>query len=64
MGIEAQRWLVVTPIPEAGALQNAGRHPSCMKMVSVLEVSQTGDRGRFEDIQPFAMTARVGGFVD
>lgn len=32
--------------------------------VSVLEVSQTGDRDRIEEIQSLVMTARVGGFVD
>lgn len=32
--------------------------------LSVSEVSQTDDRCRSEEIQPFAMMARVGGFVD
>jgi hypothetical protein len=32
--------------------------------MSVLEVSQTGDRGRFEEIQLFAMMAHVVGFVN
>jgi hypothetical protein len=27
-------------------------------------LDQTGDRGRLEEIQPFTMTARVGGFVN
>jgi len=31
--------------------------------LSVLEVSLTGDRDGLEEIQPFALMARVGGFL-
>jgi hypothetical protein len=41
-------------------MQRGGRGLSLGRL-SLSEVSQTGDTGRLEEIQPFAMTAR-GGF--
>ena len=34
------------------------------RRLSVSEVSRTGDRGRFQEIQSFVTRGRVGGFVD
>jgi hypothetical protein len=35
-----------------------------LRCLSVSEVSQTGDRCRYEEFQPLAITVRVEGFVD
>ena len=51
-------------IPPSGILAREGLSGAVGRRVSVLEVSQTGDRVRFEEIQSLAITARVGGFVD
>ena len=47
-----------------GVRERPAAAPILQHLVSVVEVSQTGDRGRLEQIQPLVMVAHVGGFVN